>query len=68
MSNTFPSIASHRFANPGQPVVMPLGITTNDSAVWNFEFGYWDLFEFWFLMLVIFIGQLYFEISYNYLF
>jgi hypothetical protein len=37
MSKTFPGIASHRFANPGQPVMMVLAIKTNSRLVWNFE-------------------------------
>jgi hypothetical protein len=39
MSKTFPAIALHPFANPDQPVMMPLGLTTNGTLVWNFEFG-----------------------------
>ena len=39
MSKTFPSIVSHCFVNPGQPLMMPLGLTTSGTFVWNFEFG-----------------------------
>jgi hypothetical protein len=71
MSKTFPSIALHRFANQGHLVMMPLGITNSGTFVWNFEFGAWNLFEFWFFVLgifMIFIKQIYLEISFNYLF
>jgi hypothetical protein len=47
-------------------------VCERDGAfVWNFEFDDWNLFEFWFLVLgifIIFIKQVYFEISFNYLF
>jgi hypothetical protein len=39
MSKTFSSIASHRFAYPGQPVMMPWDIPNGGTVVWNFEFG-----------------------------
>jgi len=39
MSKTFLSIESHRSANPGQPLMMPLSLTTSGTFVWNFEFG-----------------------------
>ena len=39
MSKTFASIASHRFANTGQSVMMPLALTTIGTLVWYFEFG-----------------------------
>jgi len=48
MSKTSPSIASQCFANPGQLVMMPLGLTTNGALVWNFEFG--SLGFVWFLV------------------
>jgi hypothetical protein len=40
MTKTFTTVVSHRFANPGLPVMMPLGTTVVEgSFVWNFEFG-----------------------------
>jgi hypothetical protein len=39
MPKTFPEIASHRSVNPGQPMMMPLGLTTIGTFVWNFDFG-----------------------------
>ncbi len=37
MTKTFTSVESHRFANPGVPVMMRLGTTEDGSFVWNFE-------------------------------
>jgi hypothetical protein len=35
--------------------MIPLGIIVEGSLVWNFEFGHWDLFGIWFLVLGILI-------------
>jgi hypothetical protein len=51
MTKTFTTVDSYRFANPGLLVAMPLGTTVDGSFVWNFEFGHWNLFEIWFLVL-----------------
>jgi hypothetical protein len=32
---------------------MPIGTNAGGSWVWNFEFGHWNLFEIWFLVLGI---------------
>jgi hypothetical protein len=47
MTKTVTTVVSHRFANPGLPVMMPLGNNVEGSFVWpatssvesNFEFG-----------------------------
>jgi hypothetical protein len=39
MTKTFTTVDSQNFANPGLPVMMPLGTLVNGSFVWNFEFG-----------------------------
>ncbi len=39
MTKTFTTVVSHRFANIGLSVMMPLGTTVDKSFVWNFEFG-----------------------------
>ena len=41
MTKTFTTVVSHRFANPGLPVMMPLSTTVDRSFVWNF--GFWSL-------------------------
>jgi hypothetical protein len=53
MTKTFPTVVSHRFANPGLPVMMPLGTTVDESFVWSaagglvigicLRFGFWCL-------------------------
>jgi hypothetical protein len=47
MTKTFTDVVSHRFANLGLPVMIPLSKTVDGSFVWNFEFGslrfIWDL-------------------------
>ena len=47
MTIRFTTVDSHNFANPGLPVMIPLGALVNGSFVWNFEFGSlgfgWDL-------------------------
>jgi len=48
MTKTFTTIAKHRFLNPVEHLVGPLGTLLDGSFVWNFEFGsleiIWDLF------------------------
>jgi hypothetical protein len=46
---------SQRIAYHGLAVMIPLGIIVEGSLVWNFEFGHWDLFGIWFLVLGILI-------------
>jgi hypothetical protein len=51
--------------------MMLLGATVDGLFVWNFEFGRWDLFEIWFLVIgifMIFIQQVIFAKSVKYLF
>jgi hypothetical protein len=42
----------HSFWSAG---VDAIGTNLEGLCVWNFEFGHWDLFEIWFLVLGIFI-------------
>ncbi len=39
MTKTFTTVVSHRFANPGLPVMMLWGTTVDEVLVWNFGFG-----------------------------
>jgi len=39
MTKTFIRLVSHRLANLGLPIMMPLGTTVEGLFVWNFEFG-----------------------------
>jgi hypothetical protein len=39
MTKTFTTVVSHRIANSGLPVMMPLGTNVDGLLVSNFEFG-----------------------------
>jgi hypothetical protein len=55
MSKTFSITASHRFVNPDQLVVLPEGCRLAVRGFRILNFGHWNLFVFWFLVLGIFM-------------
>jgi hypothetical protein len=56
MTKTFTRAVSYGLAKPKHPVLIQLGSVEAEPLVWNFEFGYWDLFEIWDLVLGIFLN------------
>ncbi len=45
MTKTFTTVATHRFANPGLPVMMPLAQLQTDHLFGILNLGHWNLFE-----------------------
>jgi hypothetical protein len=58
MSKTFPSNAPHLITDPGQPVLMTVGLKNRQPIHWFgiLNLGHWDLFEICILMLGISIS------------
>jgi hypothetical protein len=54
MTKTCIAAMPNLFANPDFSAIIQLGLNFKYLAVWNFEFGYWDLFDIWLLVLGIF--------------
>jgi hypothetical protein len=70
MTKTFTTVLSHRFAIPRLPAVIQLDAPVDGLFV-ILNLGPWDLFEIWFLVLVIFMiltKQTIFVKSVDYLF
>jgi hypothetical protein len=44
MTKTITAVGPYRFAKLALPVIMPFGTNAGGACVWNFEFGYWNLF------------------------
>jgi hypothetical protein len=55
MTETFFRAVPDRLANSSLPVMIILGIFVEGLFVWYFEFGHWDLFEIWILVLGILV-------------
>ena len=71
MTKTFTAVVQYRCGNLCPLVTMPFGTNAADHLFVILDFGHWDLFEIWFLVLVIFmifIKQVTFVYSVNYLF
>ena len=68
MSKTLHSIAFSRCANPDHPAVRSVLIVTTGTLFGILKLDHWDLFEFWILVLGIFMIStklFYFEKSLN---
>ena len=70
MTKKFTTVVSHRFANHGLSLRIPLETVVDGSFVWNLEFESlgigWDLvFDSW--NFLIFIKQVFFLKSINYI-